>query len=597
MNRRWWLLPLVAILLFAIVRCAWLADDAYITFRASDNLIHGYGPRWNTFERVQAFTNPLWMFVVAFFTGISGELITTVNLLQFALALGTAWLLIRNARSRVSAAIAILVLSLSRAFVDFSAAGLENGLAHLLIVAFVFSKRPFERGILASLLLMTRLDFVWLILPSLLDSPRSIRKKLVFGSIPIVLWELFSFFYYGSFVPNSARAKLGTGIPASRMIEQGAEYFFDSLRIDPLTLAAIFAAIFAATMFGRRRARLLALGLILSLGYVMFVGGDFMSGRFFTVQLVASAALICGIRMPRLHGIAAAVSALGLATLVGFPTLTDRFQSIPNVEAEVVDCRLSFHPFTGFTTGMLPAYIEYGKKLRTTRGVTVQPGIGIAGYYAGPTTKILDAFTLADPLRARMPIPDPKNEAYLKMGHFMRPIPDGYVDSMETGENVILDPSVHAYYDVVTRVTRGPLFSIDRLVDAAKLELGLYDELLAPYLSTYDEKIVHLPDLVHPPSLDLKCYTWWRACAERGIAFTETGARIELGLQLRPSRVHFDVTPDEYQVIFRVGGKETRRATLGKGESDVEVNDVFDAVVLLPRTPGRRVLLGFGAAP
>jgi arabinofuranosyltransferase len=421
---------------------------------------------------------------------------------------------------------------------------------------------------------------------------------MLLGAFPIAAWEIFSFFYYGSFVPNSARAKLGTGIPTSRMIEQGAEYFFDSLRIDTLTLVAILAGVLVAIFSGERRARLISLGIILSLGYVMIVGGDFMSGRFFTVQLAASAALIARARWPKIRAIAAMATTGILAGIAGFPTLTDRFQNVPNVELEVVDCRLAFHPFTGFTTGMLPSYIEYGKKLRLTRGVTVQPGIGIAGYYAGPTTKILDAFTLADPLRARLPIPDPKNEAFLKQGHFMRPIPDGYVDSMEQEQNFILDPSVHAYYDVVARVTQGPLFSLERLVDAAKLELGLYDDLLAPYLATYDEKIVHLPDLVHPPGLDPKCYTWWRACSDKGIAFTETGVRIEIGLQVRPSRVHIEATPDEYVVVFRLGGREIRRATLAKGETDVDVNDVLDTVAILPRSgPGRRVLLGFGAAP
>ena len=40
---------------------AWLCEDSFITFRVVDNVIHGYGPRWNTVERVQVFTHPLWM--------------------------------------------------------------------------------------------------------------------------------------------------------------------------------------------------------------------------------------------------------------------------------------------------------------------------------------------------------------------------------------------------------------------------------------------------------------------------------------------------------------------------------------------------------
>ena len=37
-----------------LIRTAWLDDDAYITFRTVDNVLHGYGLRWNVLNRVQA---------------------------------------------------------------------------------------------------------------------------------------------------------------------------------------------------------------------------------------------------------------------------------------------------------------------------------------------------------------------------------------------------------------------------------------------------------------------------------------------------------------------------------------------------------------
>jgi DNA-binding MarR family transcriptional regulator len=50
-------------LLFAavVVRTAWVADDAFITFRTVHNALDGYGLRWNPAERVQTYTHPLWM--------------------------------------------------------------------------------------------------------------------------------------------------------------------------------------------------------------------------------------------------------------------------------------------------------------------------------------------------------------------------------------------------------------------------------------------------------------------------------------------------------------------------------------------------------
>jgi hypothetical protein len=38
------------LLALLIVRTAWMCDDAYITMRSIDNVVHGYGPRWNVAE-------------------------------------------------------------------------------------------------------------------------------------------------------------------------------------------------------------------------------------------------------------------------------------------------------------------------------------------------------------------------------------------------------------------------------------------------------------------------------------------------------------------------------------------------------------------
>ena len=40
-------------------------EDAYITFRFSGNLADGYGPVFNPGERVEGYSNPLWMFSLA----------------------------------------------------------------------------------------------------------------------------------------------------------------------------------------------------------------------------------------------------------------------------------------------------------------------------------------------------------------------------------------------------------------------------------------------------------------------------------------------------------------------------------------------------
>jgi len=51
-------------LIIVLIKTAWLCDDAFITFRTMDNFVNGYGLRFNVVERVQAYTHPLWLFVM-----------------------------------------------------------------------------------------------------------------------------------------------------------------------------------------------------------------------------------------------------------------------------------------------------------------------------------------------------------------------------------------------------------------------------------------------------------------------------------------------------------------------------------------------------
>ena len=51
--------------IFVVLRNAWIGDDAYITFRTVENFLSGYGLTYNIAERVQAYTHPLWMFLLS----------------------------------------------------------------------------------------------------------------------------------------------------------------------------------------------------------------------------------------------------------------------------------------------------------------------------------------------------------------------------------------------------------------------------------------------------------------------------------------------------------------------------------------------------
>jgi arabinofuranosyltransferase len=118
-------------------------------------------------------------------------------------------------------------------------------------------------------------------------------------------------------------------------------------------------------------------------------------------------------------------------------------------------------------------------KLREQGGVSVQFSIGYLGYFAGPGVHIVDQYALAEPLLARLPIPDPKD---WRIGHFIRRVPEGYVETLESGANCLADPGLAQYVDKLMLITRGEIFDPLRLKTIWEMNLGKYDTLLAEYI-------------------------------------------------------------------------------------------------------------------
>src|SRR5262245_61756929 len=157
----------------AVLRTAWLCDDAFITLRTVDNFVAGLGLRWNVAERVQAFTHPLWVFLLTVPYYFTREPYFGTLILSIALSLGAFWILIvRVATSSLAAVVAAFVLILSKAFVEYSTSGLENPASHFLLAvwfmlqpASVRNRRLKAQFVVAGLLVANRLDLVLLLLP------------------------------------------------------------------------------------------------------------------------------------------------------------------------------------------------------------------------------------------------------------------------------------------------------------------------------------------------------------------------------------------------------------------------------------------------
>ena len=63
-SNYFWAVGISILIILLVLRESWFCDDAFFTFRSAMNLHYGFGPVWNTGERIQNYTNILWMFLI-----------------------------------------------------------------------------------------------------------------------------------------------------------------------------------------------------------------------------------------------------------------------------------------------------------------------------------------------------------------------------------------------------------------------------------------------------------------------------------------------------------------------------------------------------
>jgi len=569
------IIVLVLVYVLVLIRTAWVSDDAYITFRTIDNFVNGYGLRWNVAERVQSYTHPLWMFLMTFAYLLTGELYFTSIFLSLGVSLATAVLLVYAvAQSSRSASLALVVLILSKAFTDYSTSGLENPLTHLLLSLFALVYYRFENSrrtllllsLIAALGTLNRLDTVLLYLPALVYTSYRLRTWKVLGPIaigftPLILWEGFAFFYYGFFVPNTAFAKLGAGIPRSEMVSQGLAYLLNSITVDPLTMLAIAGAVAMVVVRKTGRHIPMLAGALLFLVYVVYVGGDFMTGRFLTGPLLLCAIVTSRFELPNSYtgmlAPLAVVLVLGLSSPY-CPIYSDSGYGRDGNPAVVVwqgngvaDERGHYYQDTGllkWTRGLrMPqvARMRLGEAWKNgdSGSVVVGWANGFAGFGAGPGIYIIDPWALSDPLLARLPA---VKRTLWRVGHADRMLPEGYKETVETGQNAIADSGLAAYYDRLSVITRGRLLSWARIKTAIRMNLGYYDRLLPSTTA---------PPLRIPPenvSVVVAQGSPW--IGEGATRLDPAGAQIDFDSRIKNRMFEIALDHnDEYLLVFMVG--------------------------------------------
>lgn len=252
----------------------WIVDDAAISFAYAENLAAGEGlVAVAGGERVEGYSNPLWVGLLALFALFGADLQLVAKLLGTGAALGTGYLVWRVDRSWV----APLLLAVQAPFLIWTASGLENPLFALLLMAGLVAGRE-ERfglaGLAFGLLALTRPEgLVYGIAAGLMYQASGARLRRfwlvligVFGA-----YEVFRIAYFAWPLPNTYYAKLGAPIERWSLDARGWRQLFSWALLGPGWLVPLY-------LLGLRRHLVIGAMALLPLAFSVYAGGDWMRG-------------------------------------------------------------------------------------------------------------------------------------------------------------------------------------------------------------------------------------------------------------------------------------------------------------------------------
>lgn len=442
-------LPFV-LLLIGLVLLAWhnrfVQDDAFISFRYAENLANGHGlvwnagqgSVWNDGERVEGYTNFLWVVALAGLIRAGVDPLMGSYILGLLCFVGTLIATCKLAYvvsgSRATALLAVALLGTNYTFSSYATGGLETQLqAFLATTALAMICQAGLAGKLGSLaalrlsglfaaLALVRLDSAVIVLPIvimaltlIMRTPGTTRHRLHESALlllPATLivagWFCWKLVYYGHVLPNTFFVKVG----AQTSIGQGLRYVL-TFFVSYLHLIFVGLLVLRSRIVARHPNSKLILFNILSvtlwLAYVAFVGGDFMEFRFIVPVMPAIYALLAFIISELIVSRALRIAAVALCLTASIWHLAT-FKHHPGIE--------SIDMLAGHVAAQGKGWTNIGRKLFEAFGqagdvsIAVTPAGAIPYYSRLPC---VDMLGLNDRWIARHGMPIGSASGHFKM--------------------------------------------------------------------------------------------------------------------------------------------------------------------------------------
>ena len=526
-----WLVALgVAAYFVTLLKCAWLSDDYFITLRQVEQVFAGHGIRFNLYERSFLSTSVVYFILLLALRVLTSDPFILHAIVALTCNAALLWLLWVLACKDVRVwLLALGLLFASKAHFDYSWFGQENPIGHFLAAALALMwlrmypglrhGKPQDRSnwrwfvALVAVAPLYRHDFAVLVWPlaayALWDNRARLGAPGLVRSIgwmlaPLFLWTLFSLGYFGVPLPASAYAKLPSdaGLYAwGFRLWSAWDYYRFSMHKDTVMMAVLLGS--QLLWFERGPAQAMAATVTFALLYVIFVGADYMGGRFFTVPYALLIALLAGmtshwntnlrerltpgrwrwLRGSLIVGLAAWIGLWPDSPLTGPVVYSDTVLDYGRYPTGIANERGAWHPKTGITVWWksVRAGTTYpdvvtarlGSLLRESKQATFHLcHLGLTPYRARLQQSFLDIWRLGDSFMARLPATS------WRPGHYVRVRPAGLDESIASGSPAFLDAGLNRYFRSLRMVTGGePLLSYERIKEIAKFNLGLYDGL------------------------------------------------------------------------------------------------------------------------